>query len=52
MNGKFNPSCILGVIIILDKLKEMIKDTSLQKKILSSEINRLREKLLDLNNHV
>ena len=52
INGKFDPATSISqVIIILDKLYVNIKDTDLDKFMFSSDIKRLREKLLDLISH-
>jgi hypothetical protein len=51
INGKLNNSSLLEVMVILDKLYVQIKDTDLDKHFVSSEIKRLREKLLDLVSH-
>jgi len=52
VNGKFDPiSNIPQVVIILDKLYVGIKNTSLDKHVLSSDIKRIREHLLDLITH-
>lgn len=49
INGKFDPvTSIPQIMIILDTLYVGIKDTALDKYSFSSDIKRLREKLLDL----
>ena len=53
INGKFDPATSISEItIILDKLYVHIKGTDLDKHYISSDIKRLREKLLDLISHV
>ena len=52
INGKFDPATSISEItIILDKLYVHIKGTDLDKHYVSSDIKRLREKLLDLISH-
>ncbi len=52
INGKFDPATnIPQIIIILDKLYVNIKGTDLDKHLLSLDIKRLKENLLDLISH-
>ena len=52
INDKFDPATnISEIVIILDKLYVNIKGTDLDKHYVSSEIKRLRDKLLDLISH-
>lgn len=52
INGKFDPAISISqIVIILDKLYVNIKNTDHDKHLLSSDIKRLREKLLDLISH-
>lgn len=52
INDKFDPATSISqIIIILDKLYVNIKDTDLDKHFVSSDIKRLRDKLLDLISH-
>ncbi|KFM15855.1 hypothetical protein AAA799D11_01055, partial [Marine Group I thaumarchaeote SCGC AAA799-D11] len=52
LNDKFDSATSISeIMIILDKLYVNIKDTDLDKHNVSSDIKRLREKLLDLISH-
>ena len=52
IGGKFDPVIsIPQIIIILDKLYVGIKNTPLDKHLLSTDIKRIREQLLNLLGH-